>query len=421
MILLKTAWNEFRKNIIMNIFIILQVAVSLVITAVMISTISIRSQYYTPFKDVFTSNGMFLKFTSSPNYDTSQMQIYDFLDNDDILSECPDAENVYSCYNLFGYIDSFTNGENYIFQSYDDEWIEKYQPEMTEGRWLASTISSNQIELVVSENNYEVHVGDVLSFHAFNYPEEVTFTGKVVGVFKDDAKVIGGDLYDYGSADMNFNSLYYPFNHQIEGKMAVLASHTAIQKVTNDFELMFDTDYVVQPISSSVIITYPDNVSKEQIEADKEKLLQYGYANAVTLDEMNDSSIEYLLDKAEMFFPIIIILFILASVSSISSSALIARKNLRNYALYYVSGLQWKHCSAVNLLHSIISLMLTVVAAFVVLLIIPYTEFADSIRIIWSWYIIIAFAFLILLQLVISMIMPIIIIGKNTPKQILTK
>lgn len=421
MILLKTAWNEFRKNIVMNIFIVLQVAVSLVITAVMISTISIRSQYYTPFKDIFTSNGMFLKFTSSPNFDTSQMNIYDFLDNDDILSECPDAENIYSCYNLFGYIDSFNSGESYMFQSYDNEWIKRYEPEMAEGRWLTSSVSSNQIEVVVSENDYGVNVGDVLSFTAFNYPEEVKFTGKVVGVFKDNAKVIGGYLYDYGSADMNFNSLYYPFNHQIEGQIAILASHTAIQNITNDSELMFDTDYAVQPISSSVIITYPDDVSSEQIEADKEKLLQYGYANAVTLDELNDNSIEYLLEKAEMFFPIIIILFILASVSSISSSALIARKNLKNYALYYVSGLQWKHCSAVNLLHSIISLILSVFSALVVLLIIPHTGFADTIRIIWSWYIIMAFAILILLQLIISMIMPLIIIGRSTPKQILTK
>lgn len=43
MILLKTAWADFRKNLLMNLFIILQVAVSLVITAVMISTISIRT------------------------------------------------------------------------------------------------------------------------------------------------------------------------------------------------------------------------------------------------------------------------------------------------------------------------------------------------------------------------------------------
>lgn len=420
MILLKTAWNEFKKNIIMNIFIVLQIAVSLVITAVMISTISIRSQYYTPFKDIFTSNGIFLKFTSYPNFDTSQMNIYDFLDNDDILNECPDADHVYSCHSMFGSVDSFDHGENYLLQSYDDEWIEKYQPELAEGRWLTSTAASNQIEIVVSENDYGVNIGDVLSFTGYNYPDETNFTGKVVGIFKDNAKIVGGNLYDNGSLNMNFNSVYYPFNHEIEGQIAVLASHTAIHNITNDSELMFDTDYVVQPILSSVIITYPDDVSKEIIESDKEKLLQYGLANSITLDELNKNSVKYLLEKAEMFFPIIIILFILASVSSISSSALIARKNLKNYALYYVSGLQWKHCSIINLLHSIISLISSVVVGLVVLFIIPYTEFADSIRIIWSWYVIIAFAILILLQLIISMIMPFIIIGKNTPKQILT-
>jgi len=73
MILLKTAWADFRKNLLMNLFIILQVAVSLVITAVMISTISIRTQYYTPFRDMFTSNGLFLKFNSWLNLDTDFM------------------------------------------------------------------------------------------------------------------------------------------------------------------------------------------------------------------------------------------------------------------------------------------------------------------------------------------------------------
>lgn len=421
MILLKTAWNDFRKNIVMNIFIILQVAVSLVITAVTISTISIRSQYYTPFKDLFTSNGIFLKFTSSPNFDSSQMNIYDYLDKQDILDECPNADHVYSCYNIFGYVDSFDNGENYFFQSYDDEWIEKYQPELAEGRWLTSETDSNQIEIVVSENDYGVNIGDVLSFTGLNYPDEVSFTGKVVGIFKDNAKIMGGNIYDNGSLEMDFNSVYYPFNHEIEGQIAILASHTAIQNITSDFELMFDTDYVIQPIISSMIITYPDNVSLAQIEADKNNLLQYGSANSITLDELNDNSISYLLEKAEMFFPIIIILFILASVSSISSSALITRKNLKNYALYYVNGLQWKHCSIVNLLHSIISLALSAAAALTVLFVIPHTAFADSVKIIWSWYIIIAIAVLILLQLIVSMIMPVIIIGKSTPKEILTK
>ena len=220
---------------------------------------------------------------------------------------------------------------------------------------------------------------------------------------------------------MNFNSIYYPFNHTIENQIFVLASYSAIQNITNHFVLLFDTDYVVQPIISSVILTYPDNVSKEQIEADKEKLLQYGWANAISLDELNQNSIAYLLEKAEIFLPIIIILFILASVSSISSSALIVRKNLKNYSLYYISGLQWKNCSLVNLLYSIISLTIAVVVGFAVLFILPHTRLNDIVKIIWSPYIIGAFVVLIILQLLISMIMPLIIIGKNTPKQILTK
>lgn len=326
MILLKTAWNDFRKNSIVNIFIILQVAVSLIITAVMISAISVRSQYYTPFRDILTSNGIFIKFSSSPNYDSSQMNIYDYLDNDDILQECPDADHIYACHSMFGSIDSFHNGESFTLQSYDDEFIKRYQPELTDGRWLTSDIESNQIEIVVSENDYGVKVGDVLSLTGINYPNSTSFTGKVVGIFQDDSKIIGGGLYDYGNSDMNFNSIYYPFNHTIENQIFVLASYSAIQNITNHFVLLFDTDYVVQPIISSVILTYPDNVSKEQIEADKEKLLQYGWANAISLDELNQNSIAYLLEKAEIFLPIIIILFILASVSSISSSALIVRK-----------------------------------------------------------------------------------------------
>lgn len=129
----------------------------------------------------------------------------------------------------------------------------------------------------------------------------------------------------------------------------------------------------------------------------------------------------YLWEKAEIFLPIVIILFILASVSSISSSALIVRKSLKNYALYYIIGLQWKHCSLVNLLYSIISLAIAAVAGLAVLIILPHTRLGDMVNIIWSSYIIGAFAILIILQLLISMIMPLIIIGKNTPKQILTK
>ena len=67
MILFKTAWNIFRKNIIMNLFTVLQMVAVLVMTAVMVSSICIRYQYYTPFEDYFESNGIFVKFDAYAN------------------------------------------------------------------------------------------------------------------------------------------------------------------------------------------------------------------------------------------------------------------------------------------------------------------------------------------------------------------
>jgi hypothetical protein len=345
------------------------------------------------------------------------MEVQDFLGDEEILEVCPDAENVYSCHNLFGQIE--IDG-NYNFQSYDDFWIEKYQPEMKAGRWLTSSVESNQIEIVVSENDYGIDVGDVITFEGYNYPEGVSFTGKVVGVFADDAKMIGGYLY-YSSENMDFNSLYYPFNHEVEGQMAILASQTAIQSITADVDLELDVDYVVQPITSNVLITYPEGESEAQIEADKQTLLQYGYADVVSLEEMKANSKAYILEEAELFFPIILVLILLVLISVISSSALTARKNLNNYAVYYVCGLQWKNCLLVSFFHSLITIVLSLFLSLLVLLLIPYTSFAESIRIIWSNYIVVSFIVLIFIQLFISMLMPTIVIGKNTPKQILTR
>lgn len=139
------------------------------------------------------------------------------------------------------------------------------------------------------------------------------------------------------------------------------------------------------------------------------------------IDELNQNSIAYLLEKAEIFLPIIIILFILASVSSISSSALIVRKKSK------------KLCPILYQRITVGTLFLCQSVAFyhfpchsyyrrvVALLTIPHTKFAYMVKYHLESIYLRCFAAMIILQLLISMIMPLIIIGKNTPKQILTK
>lgn len=53
MILFKSACKNIRHNFFVHVVIMLQMIATIVITMIMVSSILIRYQYYTPFKEFF--------------------------------------------------------------------------------------------------------------------------------------------------------------------------------------------------------------------------------------------------------------------------------------------------------------------------------------------------------------------------------
>lgn len=95
-----------------------------------------------------------------------------------------------------------------------------------------------------------------------------------------------------------------------------------------------------------------------------------------------------MLDEEEFF----ICVLILTLVGALSTSALSAKRQLKNYAVYYICGLKWKQCATVNFWSSVIEFgicqflgCLVIMAVYVLL----------------------------------SLIRPLNIIGNNTPNQVL--
>lgn len=417
MILFKTAWNIFRKNIIMNLFTVLQMVAVLVMTAVMVSSICIRYQYYTPFEDYFESNGIFVKFDAYANLNPGTGAFTEMINNEEILNELEYADDVLACHGVMSYYDK---NPDYTFLSfsYDDAIIESFTPELQEGRWLKTGDKTSVIEAVISQNTYDWQVGDLIEIYFPNFPNAIPVSVQIVGMLKENTKIPGG--YIANVDEMDFNDFYYPYSYEIEQMPVLLFSYSALRNIETGIPR--DTEYdVIQALRSSVIITYPDDISDDIVEQDINKILQYGGGYAVTLEELYDNSVRYLYRQMYNLLPIIIVLFILVSVSSISSSALSTRRRLKDYSIYYINGLQWKHCTLINFIQSIMTSIIAGIIAVVILLGIQTTTFQNGFKIIWNPYLFAAIGVLILLYLIISMIMPIIIIGKNTPKQILTK
>lgn len=417
MIFIKTAWNALKKNLLMNLFTLLQMVAVLCITAVMVSSICIRYQYYTPFKDYFSSNGIFMKYNELANSQPTVKSILDMMNNEEFLSEFEDSESMIACHSAMMYE---TNESERIFSviSYDDEIINRFSPELQEGRWLNVTSNPTEVEVVVSENDYGWNVGDTIELSALNFPDSIPFNAKIVGKLKNNAKMVGG-LWAYrGSVD--FNDFYYPFDFEIEQVPILLFSYSSLKNLNTGLERESFYD-VPQAIMYSAILTFSDDTSKEEIEQKQQQLSSYGNVVSFSLTEIKENSMHYLYEQMQNLFPIIVVLFILVAVSSISSSALSTRRRLKDYAVYYMNGLQWKHCTVINFIQSALISILSVLVAFGVLFNIQFTTFQDDLKIIWNPYLFASMGGLVVLYLIISMIMPMIIIGKNTPKQILTK
>lgn len=408
--LIRTAFKTIRKNITMNIITILQIAAVFVIMAIMVSAVCIRYQCYTPFRDYFEGNGLLCKF-SVEAYTGNLYDVFDVVeDTDELMSYLNNPKKIAACHHISAYAEK--NGQFYDFKglSYDDEIINQYTPELQSGRWISTSKETNIIEAVVSENDYSWNVGDVIEIVMLNTESAVTRDVKIVGMLKENAKIPG--LFSPRLETDTYNLFYYPYNYEYEEIPVLLFSYSQLADLENA---------PLQGIYSSALILYDDSVSKAEIEQDQRILSTMGCIFSTDLQELDKNSKDYLHRHIYNLLPIVIVLLVLVIVSSISSSALSTRKRLRDYAIYYVMGLQWRQCVLINLLQSIIIIISAFVISIVCMAVLQFTNLSDLFYILWNKYLTISFIGVTFFYLIVSMIMPLLMIGNTTPKQILTK
>ena len=419
--LFKTAFRNLKRNPIMNILTLLQLIAVLLIAGIMVSSLCIRYRLYLPFEDILESSGSYMTFApyASTQYVGDDGFIYITpLNTIDELSDQLSAEYSLSVHSTYIYVgDGFVYdgsndaaGEIYmpITLSYDDEIISRYRPALREGRWLSA--SSDEIELVISDNPYGWKTGDSVTFSvAVDIDKYVAIEARIVGMLEEGAEIFGMNR----SADVagdTYRLMYRPFYCEIEDTPLVLASFSALRELQ---------PALWQPISSTVL-TYGNGTDEEVMKNDRMVLAQYSSGLSRTLESMNVGSKAYLEEQLLQLLPIVIVLLILVLVSSVSVSALATRRRLRDYAKYYVVGLRWNQCVLVNLFQSLITSVAAMIISLAALVIVQYTALSEMFMVLWNGWLLLALAVIILLYLLFSMIMPVLMLRSVSPKQLLT-
>lgn len=416
MTLFKTALKNLKRSPVMNAISLLQLVAVFLVAAVMMSTMYIRRRSYEPIKDLLGGNGFFVSFYNTCG--AIRERVYnDWRDSiftvDELNSYMNADDVVYAKKTNVGRYDEqgeILSGVCPLMLFYDDEILSRCKPALKAGRWIDK--NSDVLEIVISDNNiFGWELGDMLELYA---PETFTWkdlTVKVVGIVEDDADIFGFHR-SRDTANDTFRYMYDTTKSHYrtqEGTPTMIASESSAMRLYPGWELVFAEAFFI----------YDDDTPDELI---KEKAMIVGQHNGditINLEALNENSKAYLRSELLKLLPIVIMLLILVVVSSVSVSAIATRRRLKDYAKYYVLGLQWKQCAVVNLFQALITGTAALVISIAALFVISLTPISQTITIIFNAGLVLSLLAILALYLVFSMIMPLLMLKSTTPKALL--
>ena len=404
--LLKTALRNLKRSPVMNLICLIQLIAVFLIAAIMVSTMSVRYQTYAPLKKFLSDRGIFA-FYNSINFGAVKpggTVNNDAIFSTEVLREYMNAENAAAVkLNYASYIDR----KDYLNAFFYDDELLKWNPGIERGRWLST--DADEFEVVISEGVLGLDVGDEAEFLLTQYHGEelMRMKARVVGVLREDANILGER--SFGGDGFSYRNLSCPLYNHHSDEGVICLSNSALKR-------FYPESY--EPPIQAVFYMYGDS-SEDVIEEAINTAADMRATEILRLELINENSKAYLQDELLKLLPIVIMLLILVVVSSISVSAITTRRRLKDYAKYYVLGLRWGQCAAVNLLQALITGAAALIISIVLMIVISITSLSETITLIFNAGLVLSLLGILALYLIFSMIMPLLMLRSTTPKALL--
>lgn len=404
--ILKSALRQLKKNIFMNLLIIIQLAAVMTILCVLVSMIESRMEYYTPFADEINSKGFLC-----------EMDVSNVASEKEILKNLKGTECEFTYYGYYAVnMDSddvtMENENTYVplTDLLTERWIEAYTPKMQSGSWLNDITDDGYIHAVVTQDNaLGLKTGDIITLDSF---DGKTAQAKVIGVMENKQYVVGYSLFSQTDLanKMNFFDMYYTYNSEVENQWGLFIPKSEIEKST-----IYNGDFTVWGMGFVLC----DGMSDSEIK----EVSDYLKANCspmytVPLEEIRDNSFEYIRQELYVLLPIALCIFLLTLITTISVISISVNSQLKTYAIFYICGAKWRDCAFISFLYSLIVCIISGLISLTAIMIIMHKSLTVIKLGIIEVGVMLAAA---VVYLILSAIMPILITHRNQPKDILKK
>ncbi|MBR1764389.1 MAG: hypothetical protein IJ746_03245 [Ruminococcus sp.] len=368
-----------------------------------------RYELYAPFADMLEGSGYAVNYQGS------------FMYADDLRKSMKGAKVSATCLLSFvpeGYDADSDEDSMYQTVAYDNDLIDRYTPKLSEGTWLNKTEHSylgDKMIPVVAAPNSAFSVGDrlispdnMIEWDENYVPtriEDLCFI--VVGKLEDSASVFS---YPYLMGDYtDHRDLYGVYNTEFVDTEVMFIREQDI----------YDLYGFNAPIMGTQLVDCK-SLSDEEYKEIEMVIKRMSGAQYISFEEMNKASRAYIFEQMKTVFPIALCIFVLTLISGISISAIRTKRRLHTYAVLYICGATRKSCVLRSLWAGLMTCGASVLLAALTVIVGKQTFMKETVIGFGAIPLAVCTGVLAV-YLVLSMVMPLLIIGRATIKEQLSE
>ena len=142
------------------------------------------------------------------------------------------------------------------------------------------------------------------------------------------------------------------------------------------------------------------------------------YGTTYLFRDIQTESQRFINSELIKLLPLLICIFTLVIVSSVSISALSVKSQLKSYGIYYLCGSPWNKCLIINLINNLLTEFFSCIIA-VILAVLFRLFSSESIIFSFGFYQIAICSVILIFNLLLSFIIPIGLMKRNAPKDII--
>ncbi|MBR1384878.1 MAG: hypothetical protein IJ555_13895 [Ruminococcus sp.] len=371
--------KSFARNIVMNVFIILQLAAVMLTTAAMISNIESRYDVYRPFENLLEGGGELVYIPTGRITDPAQL--------DETMAGLTGVEGAAFTYTLQlkdtsaaivqeGYSYS---GEPKVY-AYDDELLELYLPTLESGSGAECISGMSRLGERLRLTTYDTE-GEPFSF-------DVT----VDGVLADKSKLLASDKFNAlteGCRDLF--TTYYRTLDSGQGKNTLILRANELRKAG-----------VPLTPTGLGIIRYSEGISQEAVVENERALNSLG--GHISFKNVKENTLDNIHSQLLVIVPIIGMLLLTVLLCIVSTGAIKARRQIHSYAIFALCGARRGRLFLVGLTETAVCVAAALLLSEILYLIAPHLSLTSELILKTDLWVILAVILIAVLTLAASAI-----------------